>query len=112
MIVVTDYDLDIALRDCDILSDHCSLAHLEENLDRIQASLRVLFQSIDNLQEAHLPSVYLHLYVLLFFRSQENIDSLLDDFINACIFAHFLNEVEVKLISLHLRCEIPYISAF
>lgn len=112
VVVVTDNDLDIALRDCDILSDHCSLAHLEEDLDSIQANLRVLFQPIDNLQKAHLPSIDFHLNVLLVLRPQENIDGLLDDLIDVCIFAHFLNEVEVKLISLHLRREISYISAF
>ena len=109
MIVVTNYDFNIALRDCYILSDHCSLAHLEEDLDSIQANLRILFQTIYNLQEAHLPGIDLHLNVLLVFRSKEDIDGLLDNLVNASIFAHLLNKVKVKLISLHLWREIPNI---
>lgn len=76
-----------------------------------QAHLWVSFQFIYYFEQAHLPGVGLALYVLFIFGPEEDVDGFFDDLVDVCISAHFLNELEVKTITLHLWSDVPHKSS-
>jgi hypothetical protein len=100
--VIADHYLYAPL-DVDIIPDCSALDEIEEDLYGVKADLRTTFEFIHHLQKTHLPGVYLGIVILLILRPEKDIDSSLDNLIDMGTLAHFLQKLEVEVISLHLR---------